>query len=70
MVTGDHPITAAAIAKQVTLFRKNIDSGDAIVVKGDNIREWTEIADPLNNKEVDAARPQTIAYRVSPAQCC
>ena len=32
MVTGDHPITAAAIAKQVNIIdQKNIDDGSAIV---------------------------------------
>jgi sodium/potassium-transporting ATPase subunit alpha len=71
MVTGDHPITAAAIAKQVNIIaQENIDSGDAIVVKGDTIREWTEIADPVEQqKKWDAAldHKQIVWARVSPA---
>jgi sodium/potassium-transporting ATPase subunit alpha len=71
MVTGDHPITAAAIAKQVNIIsQENIDNGDAIVVKGDTIREWTEIADPVEQqKKWDAAldHKQIVWARVSPA---
>merc|ERR1719253_302041 len=71
MVTGDHPITAAAIAKQVNIIsQENIDSGDAIVVKGDTIREWTEIADPVEQqKKWDEAlsHQQIVFARVSPA---
>ena len=71
MVTGDHPITAAAIAKQVNIIsQENIDAGDAIVVKGDTIREWTEIADPIEQqKKWDEAldHKQIVWARVSPA---
>lgn len=71
MVTGDHPITAAAIAKQVNIIdQKNIDDGSAIVVKGDDIREWTEIEDPVAQRaKWDAAldHKQIVWARVSPA---
>ena len=71
MVTGDHPITAAAIAKQVNILtQENLDNGTAIVVKGDDIRSWTEIEDPVEQrKKWDAAldHKQIVWARVSPA---
>ena len=71
MVTGDHPITAAAIAKQVNIVsQENLDNGTACVVKGDDIRAWTEIEDPVAQRaKWDAAldHKQIVWARVSPA---
>jgi len=71
MVTGDHPITAAAIAKQVNIVsQENLDSGRATVVKGDDIRSWMEIADPVEQRaKWDWAldHDQIVWARVSPA---
>ena len=71
MVTGDHPITAAAIAKQVNIVsQENLDNGSACVVKGDDIRAWTEIEDPIEQrKKWDEAldHKQIVWARVSPA---
>ncbi|OUS42873.1 P-type ATPase [Ostreococcus tauri] len=71
MVTGDHPITAAAIAKQVNIItQENLDNGSAIVVKGDDIRAWTEIEDQVEQrKKWDWAldHKQIVWARVSPA---
>jgi len=71
MVTGDHPITAAAIAKQVNIVtQENLDSGHATVVKGDDIRSWMELADPVARQaKWDEAldHDQIVWARVSPA---
>jgi sodium/potassium-transporting ATPase subunit alpha len=71
MVTGDHPITAAAIAKQVNIVsQENLDSGRACVVKGDDIREWMDIQDPVARQaKWDAAldHEQIVWARVAPA---
>lgn len=71
MVTGDHPITAQAIAKQVGIIdQEHWDAGRATVVRGDDIRSWMEIAD-LEERQAkwDAAlsHEQIVWARVSPA---
>jgi sodium/potassium-transporting ATPase subunit alpha len=71
MVTGDHPITALAISKQVGIIDQDKwDAGKAIVVKGDDIREWMDIEDPIERQSKwDWAldHEQIVFARVSPA---
>lgn len=71
MVTGDHPITAQAIAKQVHIItEEKLAAGKATVVKGDTIREWTEISDKAAQQaKWDEAldHEQIVWARVSPA---
>lgn len=71
MVTGDHPITAQAIAKQVGIIDQDKwDAGKAIVVKGDDIRSWMDVEDPVARQEKwDWAldHEQIVFARVSPA---
>ncbi len=71
MVTGDHPITALAISKQVGIIdQEKWDAGKAIVVKGDDIRDWMDIEDPVERQaKWDWAldHEQIVFARVSPA---
>ena len=71
MVTGDHPITALAIAKQVGIIdQEKWDAGKALVVKGDDIRQWMDIEDPMERQaKWDWAldHEQIVFARVSPA---
>lgn len=71
MVTGDHPITAQAIAKQIGIIDEDkYASGKAIVVKGDDIRVWMDIEDPVERQaKWDWAldHEQIVFARVSPA---
>jgi len=71
MVTGDHPITALAIAKQVGIIDQDKwDAGKALVVKGDDLRDWMDIEDPAERQaKWDWAldHEQIVFARVSPA---
>eukprot|EP00271_Cylindrocystis_brebissonii_P021535 TRINITY_DN7756_c0_g1_i2.p1 TRINITY_DN7756_c0_g1~~TRINITY_DN7756_c0_g1_i2.p1 ORF type:complete len:1167 (+),score=247.04 TRINITY_DN7756_c0_g1_i2:363-3863(+) len=71
MVTGDHPITATAIAKEVGILdQEKMDSGRAQVVTGDDIRRWQDESNKSLSQEYwDEAlnRDQVIFARVSPA---
>mmetsp|Transcript_17079 Transcript_17079/g.20561 ORF Transcript_17079/g.20561 Transcript_17079/m.20561 type:complete len:1160 (+) Transcript_17079:196-3675(+) len=72
MVTGDHPITAKAIAKQIGIIDQDkIDQGKAIVIKGDDIRDWLTVEDKTKQTALwDAAldHEQIVWARVSPNQ--
>ncbi|GAQ85006.1 Ca2+ transporting ATPase [Klebsormidium nitens] len=71
MVTGDHPITARAIALQVGILdQEKLDSGRAAVISGDDIRGWLEMTDKLQaQRKWDEAldHDQLVWARVSPA---
>ena len=66
MVTGDHPITAEAIAKQVGIIDPS--GGASIVIKGDDIRDLTELSEQEQEKKWDfwLSHKQIVFARVSP----
>jgi len=72
MVTGDHPITAQAIAKQVGIIdQEKWDAGKATVIKGDDIRDWMEIEDLVERQakwNAILSHPQIVFARTSPQQ--
>jgi len=71
MVTGDHPITAQAIAKSVGIIDEHVmKAGNATVIKGDDIREWEAITDPAARQakwDTALSHQQIVFARVSPA---
>ena len=69
MVTGDHPITARAIAKQVGIIdQEKLDAGRANVFTGDDIRSWDGLeGDALKEKwDFVLGHEQLVFARVSP----
>eukprot|EP00897_Mesotaenium_endlicherianum_P000745 jgi/Mesen1/10671/ME000009S10460 len=71
MVTGDHPITAKAVAKMVGIVdEEKLAHGRAVVVTGDDIRDWMSLGSPAQqNAKWDEAlnHEQVVFARVSPA---
>lgn len=72
MVTGDHPITAEAIAKQIGIIDQEVmDAGRAMVVTGDDLRDIIECEDPAKQKDmwdrVLLDHDQLVFARVTPA---
>ena len=70
MVTGDHPITAEAIAENVGIIDKEVlEAGNATVVKGDDIRDLLEQPKDEQLKQWDKwlSHKQIVFARVSPA---
>ncbi|GBG74649.1 hypothetical protein CBR_g19057, partial [Chara braunii] len=70
MVTGDHPVTAEAIAKKVGILEnEKIEDGKATTITGDNIRSWLDMDEEAQIKKWDTAlsHEQIIFARVSPA---
>ena len=71
MVTGDHPITAEAIAKSVGIIDQDkLDAGKACVVKGDDIRDILAIEDEAAQSvrwDDILGHDQIVFARVSPA---
>ena len=66
MVTGDHPITAEAIAKQVGIIDPN--GGKSIVIKGDDIRDIQSLTEQEQEAKWDfwLSHKQIVFARVSP----
>eukprot|EP00854_Cymbomonas_tetramitiformis_P009461 gene9461-11212_t len=70
MVTGDHAITARAIAKQIGILDQELlDAKKADVITGDDIREWQLLDDVAKQAAWDRALSceQLVFARVSPA---
>ncbi|CAI7852243.1 unnamed protein product [Closterium sp. NIES-53] len=70
MVTGDHPITATAIATKVGILESSkVESGSAAVVTGDDIRAWSALTPREEILKWDEAlsHDQVIFARVSPS---
>jgi len=66
MVTGDHPITAEAIAKQVGII--DPAGGKSIVIKGDDIRDLADLSEEEQDAKWDfwLSHRQIVFARVSP----
>ncbi|GJP67468.1 hypothetical protein CLOP_g24288 [Closterium sp. NIES-67] len=70
MVTGDHPITATAIATKVGILDAGkVESGSAAVVTGEDIRAWSALSPRDETAKWDEAlsHDQVIFARVSPS---
>ncbi|CAI5516948.1 unnamed protein product [Closterium sp. Naga37s-1] len=70
MVTGDHPITATAIATKVGILESSkVEAGSAAVVTGDDIRAWSALTPREEILKWDEAlsHHQVIFARVSPS---
>eukprot|EP00199_Chlamydomonas_sp_CCMP681_P000009 CAMPEP_0119101430 /NCGR_PEP_ID=MMETSP1180-20130426/476_1 /TAXON_ID=3052 ORGANISM="Chlamydomonas cf sp, Strain CCMP681" /NCGR_SAMPLE_ID=MMETSP1180 /ASSEMBLY_ACC=CAM_ASM_000741 /LENGTH=1208 /DNA_ID=CAMNT_0007085549 /DNA_START=49 /DNA_END=3675 /DNA_ORIENTATION=+ len=71
MVTGDHPITATAIAREIGILDMHMEkSGRGIVISGDNLRDVMEIEDEVaRTAEWDRilSHEQIVFARVTPA---
>ncbi|KXZ52251.1 hypothetical protein GPECTOR_10g882 [Gonium pectorale] len=72
MVTGDHPITAAAIAEQIGILdRDKLESGKGKVVTGDDIRQLMDIEDDVARTaawdNILLRHEQIVFARVTPA---
>lgn len=72
MVTGDHPVTAAAIARQVGILEPgDLEAGRGLVVTGEDVRRWSTEGDA---KEQEARwnealqNDQLVFARMAPAQ--
>ena len=68
MVTGDHPITAEAIAKQVGIIDPESKDEKSIVIRGDDIRDVMELSEDEQEKKWDywLSHEQIVFARVSP----
>lgn len=72
MVTGDHPVTAAAIARQVGILEPgDMEAGQGAVITGEEIRAWAADGDTKAREARwnEALRSNQLVFaRVAPAQ--